>query len=174
MHDTKPTEGTRLRPIARQDLELVLAWRNHPDIRRFMYTQHEITLQEHLNWFESTLENPRRRAFVFELSGHPSGFVNFSISAKGGIADWGFYAAPGTPRGTGSKLGETALRHAYASMRLHKVCGQALAHNERSIRFHERLGFRREGTLRDQHFDGAHYHSVVCFGLLAHEWQPRP
>jgi UDP-4-amino-4,6-dideoxy-N-acetyl-beta-L-altrosamine N-acetyltransferase len=53
---------------------------------------------------------------------------------------------------------------------LHKLCGQALAFNERSIRFHQNLGFRREGVLRQQHFDGEQYHDVVCFGLLASEW----
>jgi len=33
-----------------------------------------------------------------------------------------------------------------------------------------RLGFQREGVLRQQHFDGQQYHDVVCFGLLANEW----
>ena len=91
--------------------------------------------------------------------------------AAGGIADWGFYAAPDAPKGTGRKLGASALTYAFARLELHKVCGQALDFNERSIHFHLRLGFQQEGVLREQHFDGEQYHGIVCFGLLATEWQ---
>ena len=30
---------------------MVLAWRNHPAVRGFMLTQHEISLDEHRQWF---------------------------------------------------------------------------------------------------------------------------
>jgi hypothetical protein len=36
-----------VRPMADADVERVLAWRNHLKVRRYMYTQHEITLDEH-------------------------------------------------------------------------------------------------------------------------------
>ncbi|NQD81620.1 GNAT family N-acetyltransferase, partial [Pseudomonas sp. CrR14] len=86
---------------------------------------------------------------------------------------WGFYLAPGAPRGTGQQLGEAALAFAFDSLGLHKVCGQALAFNERSIRFHEKLGFVQEGALREQHYDGATYHTIIHFGLLRYEWQAK-
>jgi RimJ/RimL family protein N-acetyltransferase len=41
----------KIRKMEHDDLERVLAWRNHPEIRRYMYTQHEITWDEHLRWF---------------------------------------------------------------------------------------------------------------------------
>jgi RimJ/RimL family protein N-acetyltransferase len=67
-------------------------------------------------------------------------------------------------------LGVTALHHAFGVLGVHKVSGQALDFNTASIRFHERLGFRREGLLREHHFDGERYHDILCFGLLDHEW----
>jgi UDP-4-amino-4,6-dideoxy-N-acetyl-beta-L-altrosamine N-acetyltransferase len=78
--------------------------------------------------------------------------------------------APHAPKGTGRALAQVALAHAFGAMALHKVCGQAIAGNQRSIDLHLALGFRQEGLLRDQHFDGQHYHGVVCFGLLQSEW----
>ncbi len=156
------------------DLERVLAWRNHPEVRRHMYTQHEITLDEHQCWFERTLQDPRKHLLIFELGNQPLGFINFSEFASGGVIDWGFYVAPNAPKGSGRKLGQAALNHAFTQLKLHKVSGQALAHNGRSIHFHQSLGFQLEGTLRDQHFDGERYHSVMYFGLLSHEWQPNP
>jgi UDP-4-amino-4,6-dideoxy-N-acetyl-beta-L-altrosamine N-acetyltransferase len=154
------------------DLAQVLAWRNHPEVRRYMYTHHEITVDEHLEWFERTSLDPKKHLLIFELNQQPRGFVNFNEKGVGGISDWGFYMAPDSPRGSGRQLGRAALSHAYTQLKLHKVCGQALAYNQRSILLHQSLGFQQEGTLRDQHFDGERYHHVICFGLLSHEWPP--
>ena len=160
-----------VRAMREDDLERVLGWRNHPDVRRFMYTQHAITPSEHRKWYESSQLNPARSLLIFEQAGEPLGFVNITQTVAEHIADWGFYLAPGAPRGTGQQLGEAALAFAFDSLGLHKVCGQALAFNERSIRFHEKLGFVQEGALREQHFDGATYHTIIHFGLLRYEWQ---
>lgn len=156
--------------MVREDLEQVLFWRNHPDVRRYMYTQHEIALSEHLHWFESASKQPGRHLLIYESVEKPMGFINLYEIAPGGIADWGFYAAPDAPKGTGRELGESMLQFAFAELGLHKLCGQALAFNERSMKFHLRLGFKQEGVLRDQHFDGQHYHDVICLGLLAADW----
>lgn len=153
-----------------EDLEPVLAWRNHPEVRRYMYTQHEISFEEHARWFIRASQEPDRHLLVFENDTIMLGFINIHQVATGGVADWGFYAAPNAPKGTGSALGQAALRYAFDAVGLHKLCGQALVFNERSIRFHRSLGFQREGVLRQQHFDGQRYHDVVCFGLLASEW----
>lgn len=154
------------------DLDRVLAWRNHPDVRRYMYTQHEINLNEHQRWFECRLQDPKSHLLIFEVDQQPFGFVNFNLIGNGGIADWGFYLAPDAPKGSGRQLGLVSLSQAFTKLNFHKVCGEALAYNTRSILFHEALGFHQEGTLRDEHFDGERYHNVVCFGLLSHDWAP--
>jgi UDP-4-amino-4,6-dideoxy-N-acetyl-beta-L-altrosamine N-acetyltransferase len=163
-----------LRPLAAQDLDRVRHWRNHSEVRRYLYTQHEISAEEHQAWFERARHDADRHLLLYEQHGLPTGFVNLTIvDLAAGRAEWGFYLAPEVPRGSGRALGETALTYAFATLKLHKLCGEALASNDRSIRFHERLGFTREAHLRDHHFDGNNYHDVVGFGLLRCEWQPR-
>lgn len=153
-----------------EDLTVVLAWRNHPDIRRFMYTTHEITMEEHRRWFERTAGDPNKMVLIFECDGIRNGFVQFSRHKVSRVADWGFYVAPDAPKGTGRRLGQTAIDYAFTEWGLHKICGQALAFNEPSVGFHQAMGYRQEGCLREQHFDGNHYHDVLCFGLLSSEW----
>lgn len=160
----------RMRSMIQADLEQVLAWRNHPDVRRYMFSQHEITLAEHRLWFERTMQNPKKHLLIFEANHQPQGVVSFSEVGDGGVADWGFYLAPDAPKGSGRQLGSAALSHAFTQFNFHKVCGQVLEYNQRSIRFHQSLGFRLEGSLRDQYFDGERYHQVNCFGLLCNEW----
>lgn len=142
-------------------------------MRRFMYSTHEISLEEHCKWFERTLRNPDIHLKIFEIQGEALGFVNISKTRCPQIADWGFYISPEAPKGTGGALGDETLRFAFKELKLHKLCGQALEFNERSIAFHKRLGFIEEGRLREQHFDGTYYYDVVCLGLLAKDWQPR-
>jgi len=153
-----------------QDLSLVLVWRNHPDVRQFMYSQHEISPAEHARWFTSALLDAQRHLLVYQPGGKPQGFLSFNRLRASAVAEWGFYLAPDAERGTGRALGQAALDYAFSTLKLHKVCAEALGFNERSRRFHEKLGFQQEGLLRDHYFDGSRYHAVHCFGLLANEW----
>lgn len=163
-------DSSLLRKLVQDDLALVLAWRNHPDIRRYMFSTHEITFDEHCSWFARASQDPSRHLLLFEQNGQPLGFVNLHVlNPIAGVADWGFYVSPDAPKGTGKSLGTTVLKYAFEQLNLHKLCGQALDFNEKSIHFHLRMGFRQEGVLREQHFDGIHYHSIVCFGLLRQE-----
>lgn len=163
----------KLRPMTEADLKQVLRWRNHGDIRRYMYTTHEISLEEHRNWYTNVSKNPAVHLLIYEHLGQACGFVNITRGRCIQIADWGFYLASGAPKGVGRSLGKQALAYAFEELDLHKVCGQALGFNERSIAFHKALGFTEEGRLRDQHFDGEVFHDVMCFGLLKHEWQTK-
>ena len=160
----------KLRPMQESDLELVLSWRNHIDVRQYMYTQHEISLTEHTNWFNKVSKDDNYNLLIFEIDSKALGFVNIHQIAQGGIADWGFYTSPDAPKGTGSKLGDQALDYAFNTLQFHKLCGQALDFNEASRKFHERLGFKKEGVLEQHHFDGQKYYDVICFGLLASEY----
>lgn len=159
-----------LRAMHENDLDLVLGWRNHPDVREHMFTRHAIAPQEHRAWFERSRVDAQRHLLIYEASGVPLGFVSFAVGSHAQVADWGFYAAPNAPKGTGQHMGCAALDHAFGPLALHKVCGRALETNEASVRLHSRLGFQREGLLREQHFDGQKFRAVLCFGLLAREW----
>lgn len=159
-----------VRRINEADLALVLTWRNHASIRAFMYSQHEISAQEHASWFERANGDPSRHLLVYEELGELCGFVSFTATAPGREAVWGFYAAPGAPKGVGRRMGKAALEYAFGPAGFHKISGEALAHNEKSICFHLSLGFQHEGVRRIQFFDSGEYHDVVCFGLLDSTW----
>lgn len=161
----------KLRSMTEADLELVLGWRNSPEVRRYMYTSHEIGLQEHQAWFSASAADPSISLLIYEHYGKASGFVNITRGRCSMVADWGFYLSPNAQKGTGRSLGKMALAFCFDKLSLHKLNGQALVFNSRSIKFHKTLGFLEEGRLRDQHFDGTRYHDVVCFGLLDCEWR---
>ena len=156
--------------MAENDLEYVLKWRNHPDIRRFMLSQHEITLAEHWAWFNRASRDETRALLVIEECSRPLGCVIFSGVAKNATADWSFYSAPGSPAGSGTRICATALDFAFSELQLHKVAGQVLAFNRASIRIHQRLGFTQEGNLRKHRLINGTHHDLFCFGVFYSEW----
>lgn len=167
-------DRTLLRRMTEGDLEMVLRWRNHPAVRRHMYTSREIGREEHDRWFERCASDPGRFLLIHERGGSPTAYASFFRHAQAHRAEWGFYVAPGAPKGSGRAMAHDAFRFAFDTLGLHKICGEVIASNVASVGFHQALGFTREGVLRDQYFDGSRYHDVLCFGLLEPDWRSRP
>ena len=165
-----PASAGSLRPMTAADLATVLDWRNHDCVRAFMFHQAPITMREHMAWFEALYQDVSRQALVFECDGAAAGFVKLDRLRAEGVWEWGFYAAPGAPPGTGMLLASAALKHAFCALQAYKVCGRVLDLNPRSIRLHKRAGFALEGVLRRQHALDGSWHDVHCFGLLREEW----
>ena len=164
-----------VRRMTADDLERVLRWRNHPDVRAAMFTQHEISPDEHARWFAAADADPSRLLLIYERDGESLGFASLACHGETGVADWGFYLAPEAPRGSGMGLGAAVLDHAFGVLRLDEVRGEALDGNAASIRLHEKLGFRRTGERRQPQHGGGD-RAVICFGLLRDQWLggPRP
>ena len=162
--------GGAVRRMTADDLAQVLGWRNHADVRAFMFTRHEITPQEHARWFASAYADPDRFLLIYERNGEPLGFASLARRDEAGVADWGFYLAPGAPRGSGMGLGAAVLEHAFGVLGFDEVRGEALAFNAASIRMHEKLGFRRTGARRQPDDRCGSDHAVICFELRREEW----
>lgn len=162
---------THLREMDDTDLLMVLEWRNHPNIRKFMYTSEEISYEDHKNWFAKSLQNPMVHILIFEKHATPIGFVKICEKPDGSTGEWGFYMAPSVARGNGLLLGQTVLSYVFKNLKLHKICGECFADNIASIRFHEKLGFTKEDFSLDRHFDGENYRRIAYYGLLYEDWQ---
>jgi UDP-4-amino-4,6-dideoxy-N-acetyl-beta-L-altrosamine N-acetyltransferase len=132
-----------VRPMHDGDLLTVLTWRNHPSVKHFMWTSKDISQEEHRAWFRRVSQDATRSVWVFEKEGQPLGFVQFSKTFDESVAEWGFYVAPNSPKGTGYELGMSALQIAFVQLCVSKVIGNIMDHNEASIRFHRKLGFEQ-------------------------------
>lgn len=159
-----------LRPVAEYDLARLLEWRNHEKNRSMMITQSTIEYIDHQNWFRRTQAEGKRVLLIYEEQGQPLGHVNFSGGQAGQVIEWGFYTSPQAAKGTGLRMGLTALELAFEQFKVHKICGSVLAFNSASLAYHRRFGFSLEGDLRDQVQVANHYVNLLQFGLLRSEW----
>ena len=65
----------------------------------------------------------------------------------------------------------TLLRFAFEQLALHRVEADVDPRNDASIRLIERLGFQREGHLRERWLVGEEINDTIMYGLLQREWQ---
>lgn len=162
-----------LRPIAETDLELILEWRNHPDVRLSMFNSKIILLEDHRAWFAKVSTEKSSSWFIFnDENESPVGVISFTNhSVVNRNIFWGFYTAPNATPGTGTKLGIEALDYAFNSLNLLKVNGEVLSTNPRSIAFHKKLGFSQEGLFIKNHFDGENFIDVLRLGIFEDGWK---
>ena len=156
-----------IRQMRSEDLALVLEWRNDPRCRKYMFNSDPIDPDNHATWFNETRRDSQKKLLLVCRNERPFGFVQFNVSGCGTVADWGFYVDPNSPKGQGAVLGLAALNYGFTDLSLHRICGQVLAENPRSLKFHAKLGFTLEGVLRSHHLSANGYQDVHLFGILA-------
>lgn len=160
-----------LRPCGDDDVLRMRQWRNHPDVRAMMYTQHEISEAEHLAWWARTRDRADAAYLIYETGGLAMGVVAFTEIAPGhGTAFWAFYADPDAPRGTGSRMEWLALDHAFGPLRLRKLNCEVLARNKRVLRLHARFGFVEEGVFAGHLRIGETFETVHRLAIFAPGW----
>ncbi|ASW57742.1 GNAT family N-acetyltransferase [Plantactinospora sp. KBS50] len=148
-----------LRAVGDDDRDLLLGWRNHPEVRRVSLTTHEIRADEHRAWWDAVRRDPARRVLVYEHAGVPAGAVVFadlpgpdgSPAADGPVertGSWGYYLDLAGLRERGELLPawlglqDAAVRYAFDDLRLDRLGGETLADNAQVLALHRRFGFR--------------------------------
>ncbi|NPA72025.1 MAG: UDP-4-amino-4,6-dideoxy-N-acetyl-beta-L-altrosamine N-acetyltransferase [Gammaproteobacteria bacterium] len=161
-----------LRALRTDDLEIIREWRNHLEIKKFMFSQQEIDKDEHIEWFEASKYSALRTLYLYEEAGQPIGFLQIQkLSEEGGVYEWGFYIDPFAVRGAGTRMAQQALKKIFTELAGVKVIGEVLAFNKSSRHLHQKLGFVLEGVLREQHLLKGQYYDIHCFGMLKKEWE---
>ncbi len=161
-----------LRPLEERDLARLLAWRNSERIRKSMISDHLISWDEHLNWFEN-MNREKNLYLLFEFNDRPAGMVYFNdIDHYNEKCYWGFYLGEkDLPRGAGLLMAYLGLNYVFTEQALRKICSEALLSNPISINFHKKLGFIEEGRLIQQVRKGEDYVDLVLLALFKEQWQ---
>lgn len=73
--------------------------------------------------------------------------------------------------GLGEHLVAVVVDHGFRDLGLHRIDLGVFDFNQAAIRCYERVGFRREGLLRDSRRMGESYWSLIVMALLEDEWR---
>jgi len=158
-----------IRHVKKTDMIMLLEWRNHIQVRRYMITQHEIGAAEHCEWLHGLLSDPHRSALIVERDRSPMGFVQFNEFSHS-EAHWGFYVAPGSPKGSGRGLARVALDYAFELRGFGRVTGRAFSSNDASIKLHLSCGFRQSIDFEKVSLSDGRTEKFFSFTLDRDRW----
>jgi UDP-4-amino-4,6-dideoxy-N-acetyl-beta-L-altrosamine N-acetyltransferase len=168
-------EEIYLRPLERADAPLFARWINDPSVSRTLAQHRPINLQSEEEFIDRARGDEHSVLLVIVLrdGDRAIGTVGLdSIDFKDRRARFGIVI--GEPDhwglGHGSEATRLILRHAFATLNLHRVWLHVYEYNERGLRCYDRIGFRREGVLRQDHYSEGRYWDVISMGLLRPEW----
>jgi [ribosomal protein S5]-alanine N-acetyltransferase len=80
-------------------------------------------------------------------------------------------ARPNWGKGIAANAGALMLERAFVTLNLTRIVAEVHVSNERSLRLMARLGFVREGVLRQHETYRGQKQDVILFGLLRDEYQ---
>lgn len=174
--DKSVLEGERvtLRPLTAQDADVIFAF-NDSEVSRLTGTTKNHTLEHYRSHYASLKTATDRADYAIisetdELVGEVvindidwhSRVANFRIA----LFDRRFF-----DKGYGSEAAALMLRHAFKTLKLHRLELEVFDFNTRALHVYETLGFVREGLKRDVLLWKDTYHNAVVMGILAPEYK---
>lgn len=170
---TLATERLLLRPLSFEDSAFAARHFTDPAVHRFMLDDEPITTAEQaaaiVRFYVATPGATYNRwVLVRKADGEPLGTCGYHRwSRQHHKAELGYDLSPAW-QGQGymrEAVGAT-LRHGFEALGLHRVEALVAVANERSAHLLRRLGFAREGLLRECFFSGGRFHDHELYALL--------
>lgn len=107
--------------------------------------------------------------FLWEAPGQPTGLAMLMTWVPRVMG----LSAIACPQGQGTPFLRAVLGQVFGPMNAHRIGLDVTADNARAIALYEKLGFQREGVLREcWQRPAGDWTNCLLMGLLARDWQP--
>jgi len=127
---------------------MIIAMRNHPNIKKWMYNSNDISEQEHFSFIDSLKNDVTKQYFLVKKGEHIIGVVSFThIDRDEGISEFGLYANPfDSLKNKGSILQSAVISYAFNFLNLNLLRLEVFNDNEPAIKLYEKYSFQPVGT----------------------------
>lgn len=169
--------GTRiyLRPVERTDAPQIVPWLNDPEVTRTLSIYLPLNLQGEEAFIAKASSSEHdvvlcimvkeSDTFIGVTGLHQIDFKNrhatFGITI-GETSEWG--------KGYGTEATVLMVQYAFETLNLNRVRLLVFENNLHGRRAYERVGFKQEGVLRQEHFHDGRYWDTITMALLRDEW----
>ena len=167
-----------LRPLTEADVADVLAVFSDPLVLRYWDGPLMTTTQDVMQYIERIHYGFRRRELMQwgiadAVTDAVIGTCTLThLSATHERAEIGFALRQTRwGQGLGSEAVTAAIDFAFRELRLHRIEADVDPRNHRSLKLLERIGFQREGHLRERYYMNGERQDAVMMAMLRPEWK---
>ena len=149
--------------------KMVLGWRNHESIRKWMYSDTIISTQEHADFLSDLIRDENNFYWVVENEvGFFLGTISLNkIDFQNKHAYIGIYANPYNEiKNKGDLLIQCIKKLGFEITGLHTLKLEVIANNKKAINFYKKSEFNEEGKLKEFVFKDEQWHDVVVMGIM--------
>jgi UDP-4-amino-4,6-dideoxy-N-acetyl-beta-L-altrosamine N-acetyltransferase len=162
-------ELVNYRNLTDQEKEMIRMWRNHEAIRKWMYTDHTISAEEHKRFFEKALGDTFN--FYWLLKNEDNDYLGIislnRISFRNRNAYFAIYSNPYTKmHGVGQLLVRCVIEIAFKIAKLHTLKLEVIEDNVRGVNLYRKMGFQIEGRLKDFVLKDGIWKDAIVMGML--------
>lgn len=164
-----------LRPLEREDAPHFVAWLNDPEVTRHLQIHLPINRRAEEEFLDKIGRDEHAltvgiaiRAtdqLIGALGFHQIDFkdrqASFGISI-GDKDEWG--------KGYGTEATRLLVQYGFDTLNLNRIWLRVYEDNLRGLRAYEKVGFKREGVLRQDSFREGRYWNTIAMGILREEW----
>jgi len=166
-----------LRPLdAETDLDRCLRWINDPEVLATLGRRKPVGRVSEREWLEEQYKSDEQMNLAIVLKDGDRhigncGFNDIDYVDRCGVFGiligekdcWGQGYAP--------EAAKLVLKYGFEELGLHRIELEVYSHNARAVRAYEKVGFRREGTLRESYYRNGVYHDTIVMSVLESEWR---
>lgn len=165
------------RKFAEADIPNKVRWINDPEVNRFLHYDLPLTEEKTFAWYLQKKEDASRADYVIEVIEEgktiPIGLIGLlNIDLRNRKAE--YYMAVGDKNYRGKGLATAAsaqfFRQCFRQFGLNKICGFTEPGNLPPQRMIEKLGFKKEGLLREDLLLNGRALDRYAYGLLKREF----
>lgn len=120
---------------------MILAWRNHENVKAYMYNTNDISEAEHFGFIEALQTSEDRRYFLVQNAGIDIGVIDFNEISKESVV-MGLYANPTlNQKGIGSLLMQSIVEYAFKRLKVNILKAEVFTENTKAKALYEKFGF---------------------------------
>ena len=163
-------ENVSLRPIAREDTDRIVAWRNKPSVYRHFIFRQPFTREMHENWLATKVDTGK--VIQDKALEKPVGSVYYrDVDPENESAEYGIFIGEEDylGRGFGTETARLFTRFGLDVLKLHRISLRVLEGNAIALRSYEKAGFATEGVFRDMVKLDGEYKDVIFMSILTEE-----
>ena len=166
-----------LRQLEERDAENIVRWRNSEAVRRNLFTQSLLTVEQHLHYFHSVVQTGRCKQYVIRIQNEEPldiGTVFLkNIDPEQKQAEFGIFIGEDCGRGKRLSYYITVemLRIAFEKLGLERVYLSVVGDNTPAIKTYLRAGFRETGREPRAFPRGEHFVDIIHMDFTRENWE---